>query len=189
MSPLLWFLDLSQNLAYFILITWAICSEPWKRPSFSSIMESLRPLIKSSSTTQSGHGDMPLLTWVVWTPFTFRCTLVIFTRFCIWQEWCSSNQVCSCSKNTNRVCILCMLFHLTVLCWIWSFIWTCAWCNPVCSKESTAFFRWFIEYFMWNWFVRISMFIIVKNLVRYFFPFMKRQRKREETNNFGILIL
>lgn len=93
-------------------------------------------------------------------------------------------------KNTNRVCILCMLFHLTVLCWIWSFIWTCAWCNPVCSKESTAFFRWFIEYFMWNWFVRISMFIIVKNfLVRYFFPFMKRQRKREETNNFGILIL
>lgn len=48
---------------YFTNMILSISSESWKRPSFSSIMESLKPLTKSSPVPQSGHGDMPLLTW------------------------------------------------------------------------------------------------------------------------------
>ncbi|KAE9612462.1 putative protein kinase TKL-CTR1-DRK-2 family [Lupinus albus] len=50
--------DLNPHIAALIEICWA--NEPWKRPSFSSIMDSLRPLIKSP-TPQPGHSNMPLL--------------------------------------------------------------------------------------------------------------------------------
>ncbi|KAE9619615.1 putative protein kinase TKL-CTR1-DRK-2 family [Lupinus albus] len=50
--------DLNPHIAALIEVCWA--NEPWKRPSFSSIMDSLRPLIKPP-TTQPGHSNMPLL--------------------------------------------------------------------------------------------------------------------------------
>ncbi|CAL0317070.1 unnamed protein product [Lupinus luteus] len=50
--------DLNPHIAALIEVCWA--NEPWKRPSFSSIMDSLRPLIKPP-TPQSGHSSMPLL--------------------------------------------------------------------------------------------------------------------------------
>ncbi|KAA8516670.1 hypothetical protein F0562_016824 [Nyssa sinensis] len=50
--------DLNPRLAAIIEACWA--SEPWKRPSFSSIMESLKPLIKSP--TQPVHAEMKLPT-------------------------------------------------------------------------------------------------------------------------------
>ncbi|XP_050380367.1 serine/threonine-protein kinase CTR1 [Argentina anserina] len=51
--------DLNPQVALIIEACWA--NEPWKRPSFASIMESLRPLIKAP-TPQPGHADMPILT-------------------------------------------------------------------------------------------------------------------------------
>ena len=45
-----------------IFINKWFCSEPWKRPSFATVMESLRPLIKPP-TPQPGRADMTLLTW------------------------------------------------------------------------------------------------------------------------------
>ncbi|PON36339.1 Serine/threonine protein kinase [Parasponia andersonii] len=51
--------DLNPQVASLIEACWA--NEPWKRPSFASIMDSLRPLIKPP-TSQPGHPDMQLLT-------------------------------------------------------------------------------------------------------------------------------
>ncbi|KAL3536156.1 hypothetical protein ACH5RR_004617 [Cinchona calisaya] len=50
--------DVNPHIIAIIEACWA--NEPWKRPSFSSIMESLKPLIKNSPVPQSGHGDMLL---------------------------------------------------------------------------------------------------------------------------------
>ncbi|MBA0625166.1 hypothetical protein Gotri_011601 [Gossypium trilobum] len=50
--------DLNPQVAAIIEDCWA--NEPWKRPSFSNIMERLKSLIKPS-TPQQGHPDMPLL--------------------------------------------------------------------------------------------------------------------------------
>ncbi|KAI3447501.1 hypothetical protein Pfo_004166 [Paulownia fortunei] len=52
--------DTNPQVADIIVACWA--NEPWKRPSFSSIMESLRALIKSPPTTQQGHAEIPFLT-------------------------------------------------------------------------------------------------------------------------------
>ncbi|KAK7345413.1 hypothetical protein VNO77_16017 [Canavalia gladiata] len=51
--------DLNPHVATLIEVCWA--NEPWKRPSFSSIMDSLRPLLKPP-TPQPGRPSMPLLT-------------------------------------------------------------------------------------------------------------------------------
>ncbi|KAI3471857.1 hypothetical protein Pfo_028510 [Paulownia fortunei] len=51
--------DMNPHVAAIIEACWA--NEPWKRPSFSSIMETLRPLIKSPPPTQPGCAEMPLL--------------------------------------------------------------------------------------------------------------------------------
>ncbi|KAK9290619.1 hypothetical protein L1049_008791 [Liquidambar formosana] len=51
--------DLNPQVAAIIEACWA--NEPWKRPSFASIMDSLKMLIKPS-TPQPGHADMRLLT-------------------------------------------------------------------------------------------------------------------------------
>ncbi|KAM6592955.1 hypothetical protein CsatA_000658 [Cannabis sativa] len=51
--------DLKPQIASLIEACWA--NEPWKRPSFASIMDSLRPLIKPP-TPQPGHPDLQLLT-------------------------------------------------------------------------------------------------------------------------------
>lgn len=51
--------DLNPHVASIIEACWA--NEPWKRPSFSTIMELLRPLIKSP-TPQPSRTDMQLLT-------------------------------------------------------------------------------------------------------------------------------
>lgn len=51
--------SLNPQIASIIEACWH--NETWKRPSFSSIMESLRPLIKSP-IPQPGHADMPLIT-------------------------------------------------------------------------------------------------------------------------------
>ncbi|KAM2893095.1 hypothetical protein FF1_008486 [Malus domestica] len=51
--------DLNPNVAAIIEACWA--NEPWKRPSFASIMDSLTPLIKAP-VTQPSRADMPLLT-------------------------------------------------------------------------------------------------------------------------------
>lgn len=51
--------DLNPQVASIIEACWA--NEPWKRPPFSSIMESLRPLIKPPTPPQV-RADMPLLT-------------------------------------------------------------------------------------------------------------------------------
>ncbi|KAL0336979.1 UNVERIFIED_CONTAM: Serine/threonine-protein kinase CTR1 [Sesamum calycinum] len=45
--------DMNPQVAAIIEACWT--NEPWKRPSFSSIMESLRPLIRSPPTTQPGR--------------------------------------------------------------------------------------------------------------------------------------
>ncbi|PIN10259.1 Tyrosine kinase [Handroanthus impetiginosus] len=45
--------DVNPQVAAIIEACWA--NEPWKRPSFASVMESLRPLIKSSPPTQPGR--------------------------------------------------------------------------------------------------------------------------------------
>ncbi|KAF5737482.1 serine/threonine-protein kinase CTR1 [Tripterygium wilfordii] len=50
--------NLNPQVTAIIEACWA--NEPWKRPSFASIMESLRPLIKPP-TPQPGRADMPLL--------------------------------------------------------------------------------------------------------------------------------
>ncbi|KAK3226736.1 hypothetical protein Dsin_006598 [Dipteronia sinensis] len=50
--------DLNPQVASIIETCWA--NEPWKRPSFSTIMELLRPLIKSP--TQPNRANMQLLT-------------------------------------------------------------------------------------------------------------------------------
>ncbi|KAH6806082.1 hypothetical protein C2S51_030913 [Perilla frutescens var. frutescens] len=52
--------DLNPHIAALIESCWA--NEPWKRPSFSNVMETLRPLIKFSSQSQPGSGEMYLLT-------------------------------------------------------------------------------------------------------------------------------
>ncbi|PIM98663.1 Tyrosine kinase [Handroanthus impetiginosus] len=52
--------DMNPQVAAIIVSCWA--NEPWKRPSFSSIMESLRPLIKSPSATQPNLPEIRLLT-------------------------------------------------------------------------------------------------------------------------------
>ncbi|KAJ4834286.1 copper transport protein ctr1 [Turnera subulata] len=49
--------DLNPQVAALIEACWA--SEPWKRPSFASIMETLRPLIKPPAP-QPGRADMML---------------------------------------------------------------------------------------------------------------------------------
>ncbi|XP_061368711.1 serine/threonine-protein kinase CTR1-like isoform X1 [Gastrolobium bilobum] len=51
--------DLNPQVAAIIEACWA--NEPWKRPSFLSIMDSLRPLLKTP-TPQPGHPNMQLLT-------------------------------------------------------------------------------------------------------------------------------
>ncbi|XP_027350210.1 serine/threonine-protein kinase CTR1-like isoform X2 [Abrus precatorius] len=51
--------DLNPQLASIIEACWA--NEPWKRPSFSSIMDSLKVLFKPP-TPQPSHPNMPLLT-------------------------------------------------------------------------------------------------------------------------------
>ncbi|XP_050227379.1 serine/threonine-protein kinase CTR1 [Mercurialis annua] len=51
--------DLNPHVASIIEACWA--NEPWKRPSFATIMETLRPLIKAP-TPPTGHADLPLLT-------------------------------------------------------------------------------------------------------------------------------
>ncbi|XP_070665012.1 serine/threonine-protein kinase CTR1 isoform X4 [Malus domestica] len=51
--------DLNPNVAAIIEACWA--NEPWKRPSFASIMDSLTPLIKAP-VAQPSRADMPLLT-------------------------------------------------------------------------------------------------------------------------------
>ncbi|KAG8647110.1 serine/threonine-protein kinase CTR1 isoform X1 [Manihot esculenta] len=51
--------DLNPQVAIMIEACWA--NEPWKRPSFTNIMESLRLLIKPP-TPPTGHAEMPLLT-------------------------------------------------------------------------------------------------------------------------------
>ncbi|KAK9194222.1 hypothetical protein WN944_004925 [Citrus x changshan-huyou] len=51
--------NVNPHVASIIEACWA--NEPWKRPSFSTIMELLRPLIKSP-TPQPSPTDMPLLT-------------------------------------------------------------------------------------------------------------------------------
>ncbi|KAK4392100.1 Serine/threonine-protein kinase CTR1 [Sesamum angolense] len=51
--------DMNPQVAAIIEACWT--NEPWKRPSFSSIMESLRPLIRSPPTTQPGRGEMSFL--------------------------------------------------------------------------------------------------------------------------------
>lgn len=50
--------DLNSQVASLIEACWA--NEPWKRPSFASIMESLRPLTKPTMPLP-GHPDMQLL--------------------------------------------------------------------------------------------------------------------------------
>ncbi|KAI5664839.1 hypothetical protein M9H77_24162 [Catharanthus roseus] len=52
--------DVDPRIAKLIESCWA--NESWKRPSFTSVMESLKSLIKPSTTPQSGHADMSLLT-------------------------------------------------------------------------------------------------------------------------------
>ncbi|KAJ1419498.1 Serine-threonine/tyrosine-protein kinase, catalytic domain [Sesbania bispinosa] len=51
--------DVNPHIAALIEACWA--NEPWKRPSFSSIMDSLRTLLKPP-TPQPGRPNMPLLT-------------------------------------------------------------------------------------------------------------------------------
>ncbi|KAL1541367.1 copper transport protein ctr1, variant 2 [Salvia divinorum] len=51
--------DMNPQVAAVILACWA--NEPWKRPSFSSIMESLAPLIKSPSRIKpAGRAELQL---------------------------------------------------------------------------------------------------------------------------------
>ncbi|KAL1545745.1 copper transport protein ctr1 [Salvia divinorum] len=51
--------DVNPEIA--AIIEACLTKESWKRPSFSSIMESLRPLIKNSPPTQPGSAEMPWL--------------------------------------------------------------------------------------------------------------------------------
>ncbi|KAL1549343.1 copper transport protein ctr1 [Salvia divinorum] len=51
--------DVNPEVAAIIESCWA--KESWKRPSFSSIMESLRPFIKNSAPTQPDSAEMSLL--------------------------------------------------------------------------------------------------------------------------------
>ncbi|KAL2533576.1 Serine/threonine-protein kinase CTR1 [Abeliophyllum distichum] len=51
--------DVNPQVAAIIEACWV--NEPGKRPSFSSIMESLKPLIKSPPSTQPGRAEMPML--------------------------------------------------------------------------------------------------------------------------------
>ncbi|CAH9117697.1 unnamed protein product [Cuscuta europaea] len=52
--------DLNAQVAKVIEACWA--SEPWKRPSFATIMDMLRPLIKPATIPVSGPTDSQLLT-------------------------------------------------------------------------------------------------------------------------------
>ncbi|CAI9780200.1 unnamed protein product [Fraxinus pennsylvanica] len=51
--------DVNPQVAAIIEACWI--NEPWKRPSFSSIMESLKPLIKSPPATQPGNRNKRIL--------------------------------------------------------------------------------------------------------------------------------
>ncbi|KAK6147143.1 hypothetical protein DH2020_018055 [Rehmannia glutinosa] len=51
--------DVNPHVAAIIEACWA--KEPWKRPSFSSIMDSLRQLIKSSPPTQPGKNTARIM--------------------------------------------------------------------------------------------------------------------------------
>ncbi|XP_041998055.1 serine/threonine-protein kinase CTR1-like isoform X2 [Salvia splendens] len=51
--------DVNPEIA--AIIEACLAKESWKRPSFSSIMESLRPVIKNSPPTQPGSAEMPWL--------------------------------------------------------------------------------------------------------------------------------
>ncbi|XP_075512982.1 serine/threonine-protein kinase CTR1-like isoform X1 [Primulina tabacum] len=51
--------DTNPQVAAIIEACWT--NEPWKRPSFSNIMESLRTLIKCPATTQPSRAEMSLL--------------------------------------------------------------------------------------------------------------------------------
>ncbi|CAI0469481.1 unnamed protein product [Linum tenue] len=51
--------EVNPQVANIIEACWA--NEPWKRPSFANIMESLRPLIKPPTNPQAGRPDMALL--------------------------------------------------------------------------------------------------------------------------------
>ncbi|CAA0818863.1 Serine/threonine-protein kinase CTR1 [Striga hermonthica] len=51
--------DVNPQIASLIEACWA--KEPWKRPSFSSIMDSLRQLIKSPTPAQTSYEETPLL--------------------------------------------------------------------------------------------------------------------------------
>ncbi|CAN1134919.1 Serine/threonine-protein kinase CTR1 [Linum perenne] len=51
--------DVNPLIANMIEACWA--NEPWKRPSFANIMESLRPLIKPPTNPQASRSDMALL--------------------------------------------------------------------------------------------------------------------------------
>ncbi|VFQ75062.1 unnamed protein product [Cuscuta campestris] len=52
--------NLNAQVAKIIEACWA--NEPWKRPSFATIMDMLRPLIKPATTPQPGPTDSQLLT-------------------------------------------------------------------------------------------------------------------------------
>ncbi|GFQ00099.1 serine/threonine-protein kinase ctr1 [Phtheirospermum japonicum] len=52
--------DVNPQLAAIIETCWI--KEPWKRPSFSNIMDSLRQLLKSPTPGQPGYAETPLLT-------------------------------------------------------------------------------------------------------------------------------
>ncbi|TYI97678.1 hypothetical protein E1A91_D01G159800v1 [Gossypium mustelinum] len=52
--------DLNPHVAAIIEDCWT--NEPWKRPSFSNIMERLKSLINKPSTTQPGRADIPVHT-------------------------------------------------------------------------------------------------------------------------------
>lgn len=73
---------LTYSAIDFIDIYLMYCSEPWKRPSFASIMDSLRSLLKPP-TPQPGLPNMPCLTWMVGTPSCSSCTYTGFYWF-----WC-----------------------------------------------------------------------------------------------------
>ncbi|XP_042045966.1 serine/threonine-protein kinase CTR1-like isoform X2 [Salvia splendens] len=51
--------DVNPEIA--AIIEACLAKESWKRPSFSSIMESLKPLIKNSPPSQPGSAEMPWL--------------------------------------------------------------------------------------------------------------------------------
>ncbi|WCJ34375.1 Protein kinase superfamily protein [Euphorbia peplus] len=104
--------DLNPQVASIIEACWA--NEPWKRPSFASIMESLRPLIKLP-TPPTGHADIPLLEqWTASIQIDLRIILV-HVRFSliensnswVWLPFLPTNIVCcqwrSCIKLSHTI--------------------------------------------------------------------------------------